>query len=528
MAPQIYNFTPWQSLVGGVIIGIAASLHLLTTGRIMGASGVVNESSVASLHLLTTGRIMGAWGVVHVFLASMTAVGSFTMLINSGHAFGSNPPSVGDDPGLALILPIAAGLLCGFGSQLGSGCTSGHGVCGLLRFSPRSCPPPSSPSPFPPSSYPSLPNLNQLGSGCTSGHGVCGLPRFSLRSAVGVATFMATGAATSMTLGAIATGATAANRPPGEPIPATNTWLLVLAVCATAVGAIIAYRCPYCNEFLDGGAASGANGGAAGGAAGESASLAKPACSSGACSLSPSAPSASCCSALLHPVNVLRASLVTGAIFGIGLALSGMCNPYKVKDFFDPVHGWDPSLAFVMGLIPFHPIIPRYLSHQRSSHSPYRCNPYKVKDFLDPVHGWDPSLAFVTTLTLPIPPHSPYRCNPYKVKDFLDPVHGWDPSLAFVTTLTLPIPPHTPYRCNPYKVKDFLDPVHGWDPSLAFVMGGAVVVNVVTFRFILARPNPLFDTKFYVPSRNDITWELVVGSAIFGIGECHSMFTCKV
>ncbi|CAI6012933.1 unnamed protein product [Closterium sp. NIES-65] len=470
MAPQIYNFTPWQSLVGGVIIGIAASLHLLTTGRIMGASGVVNESSVASLHLLTTGRIMGAWGVVHgivnesphflttgramaasgvvngvitgvpdwawraVFLASMTAVGSFTMLINSGHAFGSNPPSVGDDPGLALILPIAAGLLCGFGSQLGSGCTSGHGVCGLLRFSPRSCPPPSSPSPFPPSSYPSLPNLNQLGSGCTSGHGVCGLPRFSLRSAVGVATFMATGAATSMTLGAIATGATAANRPPGEPIPATNTWLLVLAVCATAVGAIIAYRCPYCNEFLDGGAASGANGGAAGGAAGESASLAKPACSIGACSLSPSAPSASCCSALLHPVNVLRASLVTGAIFGIGLALSGMCNPYKVKDF-------------------------------------------------------------------------------------LDPVHGWDPSLAFVTTLTLPIPPHSPYRCNPYKVKDFLDPVHGWDPSLAFVMGGAVVVNVVTFRFILARPNPLFDTKFYVPSRNDITWELVVGSAIFGIGE---------
>ncbi|CAI5948520.1 unnamed protein product [Closterium sp. NIES-64] len=484
MAPQIYNFTPWQSLVGGVIIGIAASLHLLTTGRIMGASGVVNGIVNESPHFLTTGRAMAASGVVNgvitgvpdwawraVFLASMTAVGSFTMLINSGHAFGSNPPSVGDDPGLALILPIAAGLLCGFGSQLGSGCTSGHGVCGLLRFSPRSCPPPSSPSPFPPSSYPSLPNLNQLGSGCTSGHGVCGLPRFSLRSAVGVATFMATGAATSMTLGAIATGATAANRPPGEPIPATNTWLLVLAVCATAVGAIIAYRCPYCNEFLDGGAASGANGGAAGGAAGESASLAKPACSIGACSLSPSAPSASCCSALLHPVNVLRASLVTGAIFGIGLALSGMCNPYKVKDF------------------------------------------------LDPVHGWDPSLAFVTTLTLPIPPHSPYRCNPYKVKDFLDPVHGWDPSLAFVTTLTLPIPPHTPYRCNPYKVKDFLDPVHGWDPSLAFVMGGAVVVNVVTFRFILARPNPLFDTKFYVPSRNDITWELVVGSAIFGIGE---------
>ncbi|GJP55335.1 hypothetical protein CLOM_g14306 [Closterium sp. NIES-68] len=280
----------------------------------------------------------------------MTAVGSFTMLIDGEHAFGSKPPSVGDDPGLALILPIAAGLLCGFGSQLGSGCTSGHGVCGL--------------------------------------------PRFSLRSLVATCTFMATGAATSMTVGAIATGATAGSRPPSEAIPLTNTWLLVLAVCVVAVGAIIAYRCPFCNECL--------SGDAAGGAAGESAPLssdpAKPACSSGACSLSsaPSSASPSSCFSLLHPINVLRSSLVTGAIFGIGLALSGMCNPYKVKDF--------------------------------------------------------------------------------------------------------------------------LDPVHGWDPSLAFVMGGAVAVNVVTFRFVLARPNPLFDSKFFVPTRNDITWELVVGSAIFGMG----------
>ncbi|CAI5531869.1 unnamed protein product [Closterium sp. Naga37s-1] len=381
----------------------------------------------------------------------MTAVGSFTMLIDSGHAFGSKPPSVGDDPGLALILPIAAGLLCGFGSQvqfppMGFGNAVGQRVhvwprrvrlAALLSAQrssyrhlygyrrryihdprrhrhrhysrtnhPSCCPVTPSASPNLPVSihFPPLsPHSNQLGSGCTSGHGVCGLPRFSLRSAVAVATFMATGAATSMTLGAIATGTTAANRPPGEPIPATNTWLLVLAVCATAMGAIIAYRCPFCNECLDTGAAAGA----AGGAAGESASLSKDAgklaCSSG--------------------------------------GFLGGTAPLPLPRFW--------------------PLPPPLIPH-----------------------------------STPLTSHPPYRCNPYKVKDFLDPVH----------------------RCNPYKVKDFLDPVHGWDPSLAFVMGGAVAVNVVTFRFILARPNPLFESKFFVPSRKDITWELVVGSAIFGMG----------
>jgi len=71
---------------------------------------------------------------------------------------------------------------------------------------------------------------------------------------------------------------------------------------------------------------------------------------------------------------------------------------------------------------------------------------------------------------------------------------------------------------NPAKVLNFLDVAGTWDPSLAFVMGGAVAVVWVGYRWVLAWPKPLFAAQFQVPSRRDIDLRLLVGPAIFGLG----------
>jgi hypothetical protein len=71
---------------------------------------------------------------------------------------------------------------------------------------------------------------------------------------------------------------------------------------------------------------------------------------------------------------------------------------------------------------------------------------------------------------------------------------------------------------DPEKVIGFLDLAGNWDPTLAFVMGGAVLVTLITFRFILKRPAPILNSKFYVPSRKDIDQPLLIGAALFGIG----------
>jgi uncharacterized protein len=68
------------------------------------------------------------------------------------------------------------------------------------------------------------------------------------------------------------------------------------------------------------------------------------------------------------------------------------------------------------------------------------------------------------------------------------------------------------------KVIGFLDLFGNWDPSLAFVMGGAVAVTALLFRFVLRRPNPVFEEKFYVPQTNNIDAPLILGSTLFGIG----------
>ena len=71
---------------------------------------------------------------------------------------------------------------------------------------------------------------------------------------------------------------------------------------------------------------------------------------------------------------------------------------------------------------------------------------------------------------------------------------------------------------NPLKVQAFLDLTGDWDPSLAFVMGGAVLVTLVAFRFILRRPVPFYGERFYLPKLIQINRKLLAGAALFGIG----------
>lgn len=114
------HFTPWASLVGGVLIGVAAAMLVLLNGRIAGISGIVGG-------LLVPRRGEIAWRLAFVaglFAAPLTQT-----------VFGASPvPRI--DAGFGLL--VAAGLLVGIGTSYGSGCTSGHGVCGLSRLSPRS------------------------------------------------------------------------------------------------------------------------------------------------------------------------------------------------------------------------------------------------------------------------------------------------------------------------------------------------------------------------------------------------------
>jgi len=71
---------------------------------------------------------------------------------------------------------------------------------------------------------------------------------------------------------------------------------------------------------------------------------------------------------------------------------------------------------------------------------------------------------------------------------------------------------------NPQKVLGFLDITGPWDASLMFVMGGAVAVTAIAFRFVLKREKPLLDSRFYLPAPKDIDFPLVAGAALFGAG----------
>ena len=124
MSIQWSAFTPWSSLGGGLLIGLAAALMLLLLGRVTGISGIVG-----TLLQPASWRKPSAWGWRAAFVLGLL----LAPLLWQGFAplpemrLPSNP-----------WLIAAAGLLVGFGTRLGSGCTSGHGVCGIARLSRRS------------------------------------------------------------------------------------------------------------------------------------------------------------------------------------------------------------------------------------------------------------------------------------------------------------------------------------------------------------------------------------------------------
>ena len=117
------HFTPWASLIGGLLLGVASAAFILINGRILGISGILG-----GLLPPKVGDI--SWRVA--FLLGMLAAPTvFMTLAPAGLA---SEPRI--DAGFWTV--ITAGLLVGIGTRYASGCTSGHGVCGLSRLSPRS------------------------------------------------------------------------------------------------------------------------------------------------------------------------------------------------------------------------------------------------------------------------------------------------------------------------------------------------------------------------------------------------------
>jgi uncharacterized membrane protein YedE/YeeE len=115
------NFTPVSALVGGALIGASAAVFLILNGRIAGISGILGG-------LIHPARNEIGWRLA--FLAGLLVAPLLYVVFG-----GVLPPVI---IGAPLGLLIIAGLIVGFGTRLGAGCTSGHGVCGIGRGSPRS------------------------------------------------------------------------------------------------------------------------------------------------------------------------------------------------------------------------------------------------------------------------------------------------------------------------------------------------------------------------------------------------------
>jgi uncharacterized membrane protein YedE/YeeE len=120
-ADGVESFTPWTALTGGALIGLATASVFWLQGRLAGISGICGA-------LLAPARGDASWRVA--FLIGLLAVGAF------GTGIAPEAFSTAAAPSLAWV--AGAGLLVGFGTRLGNGCTSGHGVCGIARLSPRS------------------------------------------------------------------------------------------------------------------------------------------------------------------------------------------------------------------------------------------------------------------------------------------------------------------------------------------------------------------------------------------------------
>ena len=113
-------FTPWSAVAGGAIIGLAAGLLVLVNGRVAGISGIVG------------GMLRPRAGDFGWQLAFTTGL----LLAPLAYATAGSQPPITIDAGYPVV--IVAGLLVGVGTRYAGGCTSGHGVCGLSRLSPRS------------------------------------------------------------------------------------------------------------------------------------------------------------------------------------------------------------------------------------------------------------------------------------------------------------------------------------------------------------------------------------------------------
>ena len=114
------HFTPWAALAGGILLGLASAFFVLLNGRILGISGIVGG-------LLRPRADDMGWRLAFV-LGMLVAPGLYWLVV------GPTQPRIDANWGMVVI----AGLLVGVGTRYGSGCTSGHGVCGLSRMSPRS------------------------------------------------------------------------------------------------------------------------------------------------------------------------------------------------------------------------------------------------------------------------------------------------------------------------------------------------------------------------------------------------------
>jgi uncharacterized membrane protein YedE/YeeE len=114
------NFTPWSALAGGALIGVATALFILFNGRIAGITGIIGGLFTSRLHDAGW-RIAFILGLVAAPLIWQLSGNTFAMQIESSYT-----------------LLIVAGIIVGISTRYGSGCTSGHGVCGISRLSQRS------------------------------------------------------------------------------------------------------------------------------------------------------------------------------------------------------------------------------------------------------------------------------------------------------------------------------------------------------------------------------------------------------
>ena len=117
------HFTPWASLAGGIILGLASAIFILVNGRILGISGILGG-------LMPPKGGDTFWRVAFI-LGLFTAPTVFHAVVPAEYITAPRIDA-------AELTVVAAGLLVGIGTRYASGCTSGHGVCGLSRLSPRS------------------------------------------------------------------------------------------------------------------------------------------------------------------------------------------------------------------------------------------------------------------------------------------------------------------------------------------------------------------------------------------------------